>query len=125
MKKIISIILFLSIWGSAFSQNLPVDTSKNNFFRNEIRINLNYFLALFKNQTDLPYTTSVSLSGNHFINDKTFMRFDVGFGYTLSDTKKDTVPHAKYKDLEQSYGIGLGRELKISKRFAFYYGGEA
>ena len=126
MKKyLLFLALVAFIGGRAFSQTALADTSKSHDPKSEIRIDLNYFLDLFKNQTNLPSTTLFSLSGCRFLSEKTFLRIDLGAGYSSSNTKKDTVPKSTYTDVEQSYGIGLGRETKISKRFAFFYGGEA
>src|SRR5579864_3085381 len=127
MKKTVLLFIFLAvIITNASSQIIHADTTKNNIPKNEIRLNLSFFLSLFRNQPEATSATSFSLSGNRFISEKTFLRIDVGFGYNNNTSKIDTSFSAKkYTELDQSYGIGLGREVKVSKRFSFYYGGEA
>lgn len=125
MKKTVLLFIFIAvIVTQASSQITYSDTSRNSTPKTEIRLDLSFFESLFRNQPEASSSPTLSLTGNRFISGKTFLRVDIGFGYSDNSTQKDTIPKMRYIVINQNYGIGLGREIKASKRFSFYYGGE-
>ncbi len=126
MKRMIYLpIAILMLSGTFLNAQIEKKDSlsgNKSFYKNELGIDMVFFLNLFRNQYEVTNTTQLFINYDRWIAPKTAIRCVVGFGFNNNQVKQDTLPLLSGKTSNIIIKIGLRREQRISKRWLFYYG---
>ena len=122
MKKI---FLFILLFASTLNGFAQVDSLKHvDERRNELGLDMIYFLNLFRNQYEQPNENTMVFSYDHHLSHEHIFRFYLSLGIIQQTVKQDTLP-AK-KDIQTDFIAfpGYGSERHINKHWAYFYGGQ-